>query len=144
MRPHLVRLLADPNTVLGELQRNFHSANCPATAAATHLYLRTGQTRRAPSSLTGGFICSDPTRSGRRIVPFLASVSHGRVENCAVIGAFGSNDREHYFNLVKLTRGTFYVDAFTRPPVFATDVVARTQWANRFEFFRDFVCRPAQ
>lgn len=128
--------------LMGGLQPRFGSRNCPASAEALANYLRTGEIRPARGgSGGGGFIdCPDDMREASlgSILSFVRGGGHGTQ---VVIGATGPGDRQHYAVLVNIDGVVYYVDAYTRPPAFTTEVEAYLSWANRFEYTTDFRLR---
>jgi hypothetical protein len=127
---------------MGGLQPRFGRVNCPATAEALANYLRTGEVRPARGGSGGGaFIdCPDDMREASlaSIMSLVRSGGHGTQ---VVIGASGPGDRQHYAVLVNIDGAVYYADAYTRPPVFTTEVEGYLSWANRFEYTSDFRLR---
>jgi len=142
MQPHLNSLVANPQQVLRQMQRHFHGQNCPAVAAAVHRYLLTGTVHQAADNLGQGFVCTSALHTRNQFSGFVTMVSAGAVGNCAVIGTSGGRP-SHYFNLVKLDGGVYFVDAFTSNPVFAQQGGNLISGFEQFEFFRDFSCQRA-
>ncbi len=139
MEDHLEALMANPQQVLRQMQRTFHGQNCPAVAAAVHRYLQTGESRQAADNLGGGFICTNPLYTRNEFAGYVSTISSGAVGNCAVIGTHDGRP-SHYFNMVKLDAGVYFVDAFTSSPIFSQQESGLVSGYGRFEFFRDFSC----
>ncbi len=142
MEEHLETLVANPGDTLGQMQRRFHGQNCPAVAAAVHLFLNEGDVHLARDNVGGGFECNNALHTRNSISSFVNMVGGGAIGNCAVIGTFGVNT-SHYFNIIKLPLGVHYVDAFNRPLIFRLQVGNLVRGFTRFEFFRAFSCDPA-
>jgi hypothetical protein len=117
-----------------------HSGNCPAVAAAVDDYLSTGNIR--PAAVLGPFEVLGDLRSANSVVTAAHSLTrHG--DHCVVLAyeirpppRGGPTGHHHEFNLLRVRAQTYMLDAFTQPPVLATDLVARTRWARFFEYGR--------
>lgn len=133
------QFLIDWRTIFPRLnpRAGFDTGNCPAVTAAVDRYLTTGTIHGAPGSMAGfGFEVPALTRAPlTRIVHSLT-----RSGDHVVVAADGGG-RHHEFNLLRVGTTTYYVDAYTRPGVVATDVTARASWASTFEFGRGYSAR---
>ena len=120
------------------------TGNCPAVAAAVNHYLETGEVRAAPSGLGGGFIIEGLAPASNGIVGIVSAL-RAESDHC-VVSCDEQNPpggRHHEFNLLRAGGTVYYLDAYTSPPVCASDVAARTTWARFYEWGRLVRCRVA-
>lgn len=122
----------------------WRTGNCPAVAAAVNRYLETGELRPAMSGIAGGFIIDGLARAGGGIAGIMRQL-RADGDHC-LVSCDEHNPpagRHHEFNLLRAGGRVHYLDAYTRPAVCATDVAARTSWAQFFEWGRVVTCRAA-
>ena len=138
-------LIATPAALLGRMNPHsgFGSSNCPATAAAVINYLDTGQIVAASGNFGLGFIIREESegRNAANIAEIIRRLQHLPTESHMVV--FGTDQPttdsdagdHHFFVLMKVGRELYYVDAYTRPPIFETGAAAIRARCTQFRSF---------
>jgi hypothetical protein len=138
-------LIANPREILGRMNPHsvFGSSNCPATAASLINYLDTGQIVAAGGNFGMGFIIAEEAEShvAPNIGAIIRRLQHLPSERHLVV--FGTDQPttdsnagdHHFFVLIKVDREVYYVDAYTRPPVFETGADAIRARTTQFRSF---------